>query len=140
MKKWVVFLILSVGFCITNVSCIKESSTFHRSVMVTNKTESAVYWAFEWGRNWDLEVPYYGYIEPDFKILPNETKKISILYGANSIEGTVGEGKMKVFFLDADILDKLPVGRVPIESVLGSRIYTLEEIRAINFHFCFPFE
>ena len=51
-----------------------------------------------------------------------------------------GEGKTIVFFLDADILDKLPVGRVPIESVLGSRIYTLEEIRAINFHFCFPFE
>ena len=72
--------------------------------------------------------------------IANETKKISILYGANSIEGAVGEGKMKVFFLDADILDKLPVGRVPIESVLGSRIYTLEEIRAINFHFCFPFE
>ncbi len=37
MKKWVVFLILSVGFCITSVSCIKESSTFHWSVMVTNK-------------------------------------------------------------------------------------------------------
>ena len=48
MKKWVVFLILSVGFCITSVSCIKESSTFHWSVMVTNKTESAVYWAFAW--------------------------------------------------------------------------------------------
>ena len=125
MKKWVVFLILSVGFCITSVSCIKESSTFHWSVMVTNKTESAVYWAYAWTPN---------------KVLTNETKKISILYGANSIEGAVGEGKMKVFFLDADILDKLPVGRVPIESVLGSRIYTLEEIRAINFHFCFPFE
>lgn len=87
--------------------------------------------------NWDLEVPAR---RDTFKVLPNETKKISILYGANSIEGAVGEGKMKVFFLDADILDKLPVGRVPIESVLGSRIYTLEEIRAINFHFCFPFE
>ena len=84
-----------------------------------------------------LEVPARG---DTYKVLPNETKKISILYGANSIEGAVGEGKMKVFFLDADILDKLPVGRVPIESVLGSRIYTLEEIRAINFHFCFPFE
>lgn len=98
MKKWVIFLILSIGFCITSVSCIKESSTFHWSVMVTNKTESAVYWAFAWPPNWDLEVPYYGYIEPDFKILPNETKKISILYGANSIEGSVGKGKMKVFF------------------------------------------
>ena len=75
MKKWVIFLILSIGFCITSVSCIKESSTFHWSVMVTNKTESAVYWAFAWTPNWDLEVPYYGYIEPDFKILPNETKK-----------------------------------------------------------------
>ena len=74
------------------------------------------------------------------KFSQTKLKKISILYGANSIEGAVGEGKMKVFFLDADILDKLPVGRVPIESVLGSRIYTLEEIRAINFHFCFPFE
>lgn len=137
MKKWVVFLILSVGFCITSVSCIKESSTFHWSVMVTNKTESAVYWAFAWTPNWDLEVPARG---DTYKVLPNETKKISILYGDNSIEGAVGEGKMKVFFLDADILDKLPVGRVPIESVLGSRIYTLEEIRAINFHFCFPFE
>ena len=90
-----------------------------------------------WTPNWDLEVPARG---DTYKVLPNETKKISILYGANSIEGAVGEGKMKVFFLDADILDKLPVGRVPIESVLGSRIYTLEEIRAINFHFCFPFE
>mgnify|MGYP000401718379 FL=1 len=139
MKKWVVFLILSVGFCITNVSCIKESSTFHRSVMVTNKTESAVYWAFEWGRNWDLEVPYYGYIEPDFKILPNETKKIWLLEGASSIEGMM-LGKMKVFFLDADMFDKLSQGPVPAEAVLGSRIYTLEEIRAINFHFCFPFE
>ncbi|WP_337441612.1 hypothetical protein [Alistipes putredinis] len=136
MKKWVVFLILSVGFCITNVSCIKESSTFHRSVMVTNKTESAVYWAFAWGQNWDQEVPAR---RDTFKVLPNETKEISILYGASSIEGMM-LGKMKVFFLDADILDKLPVGRVPIESVLGSRIYTLEEIRAINFHFCFPFE
>ena len=126
MKKWVVFLILSVGFCITSVSCIKESSTFHWSVMVTNKTESAVYWAFAWTPNWDLEVPARG---DTYKVLPNETKKISILYGANSIEGAVGEGKIK-----------LPVGRVPIESVLGSRIYTLEEIRAINFHFCFPFE
>ncbi|MFR8703656.1 MAG: hypothetical protein ACLVFH_04260 [Alistipes putredinis] len=139
MKKWVVFLILSVGFCITNVSCIKESSTFHRSVMVTNKTESAVYWAFEWGRNWDLEVPYYGYIEPDFKILPNETKKIWLLEGASSIEGMM-LGKMKVFFLDADMFDKLSQGPVPAEAVLGSRIYTLEEIRAINFHFCLPFE
>lgn len=139
MKKWVVFLILSVGFCITNVSCIKESSTFHRSVMVTNKTESAVYWAFAWGRNWDLEVPYYGYIEPDFKILPNETKKIWLLEGASSIEGMM-LGKMKVFFLDADMFDKLSQGPVPAEAVLGSRIYTLEEIRAINFHFCFPFE
>jgi hypothetical protein len=139
MKKWVVFLILSVGFCITNVSCIKESSTFHRSVMVTNKTESVVYWAFEWGRNWDLEVPYYGYIEPDFKILPNETKKIWLLEGASSIEGMM-LGKMKVFFLDADMFDKLSQGPVPAEAVLGSRIYTLEEIRAINFHFCFPFE
>lgn len=139
MKKWVVFLILSVGFCITSVSCIKESSTFHRSVMVTNKTESAVYWAFEWGRNWDLEVPYYGYIEPDFKILPNETKKIWLLEGASSIEGMM-LGKMKVFFLDADMFDKLSQGPVPAEAVLGSRIYTLEEIRAINFHFCFPFE
>lgn len=139
MKKWVVFLILSVGFCITNVSCIKESSTFHRSVMVTNKTESAVYWAFEWGRNWDLEVPYYGYIEPDFKILPNETKKIWLLEGASSIEGMM-LGKMKVFFLDADMFDKLSQGPIPAEVVLGSRIYTLEEIRAINFHFCFPFE
>lgn len=139
MKKWVVFLILSAGFCITNVSCIKESSTFHRSVMVTNKTESAVYWAFEWGRNWDLEVPYYGYIEPDFKILPNETKKIWLLEGASSIEGMM-LGKMKVFFLDADMFDKLSQGPVPAEAVLGSRIYTLEEIRAINFHFCFPFE
>lgn len=139
MKKWVVFLILSVGFCITNVSCIKESSTFHRSVMVTNKTESAVYWAFEWGRNWDLEVPYYGYIEPDFKILPNETKKIWLLEGASSVEGMM-LGKMKVFFLDADMFDKLSQGPVPAEAVLGSRIYTLEEIRAINFHFCFPFE
>ena len=101
------------------------------------QTESAVYWAFAWTPNWDLEVPARG---DTYKVLPNETKKISILYGANSIEGAVGEGKMKVFFLDADILDKLPVGRVPIESVLGSRIYTLEEIRAINFHFCFPFE
>ena len=140
MKKWVIFLILSIGFCITSVSCIKESSTFHWSVMVTNKTESAVYWAFAWPPNWDLEVPYYGYIEPDFKILPNETKKISILYGANSIEGSVGKGKMKVFFLDADIFDKLSQGPIPAEVVLGSRIYTLEEIRAINFHFCFPFE
>lgn len=139
MKKWVVFLILSVGFCITSVSCIKESSTFHRSVMVTNKTESAVYWAFEWGRNWDLEVPYYGYIEPDFKILPNETKKIWLLEGASSIEGMM-LGKMKVFFLDADMFDKLSQGPIPAEVVLGSRIYTLEEIRAINFHFCFPFE
>ena len=139
MKKWVIFLILSVGFCITSVSCIKESSTFHRSVMVTNKTESAVYWAFEWGRNWDLEVPYYGYIEPDFKILPNETKKIWLLDGASSIEGMM-LGKMKVFFLDADMFDKLSQGPVPAEAVLGSRIYTLEEIRAINFHFCFPFE
>ncbi|WP_306576535.1 hypothetical protein [Alistipes putredinis] len=139
MKKWVIFLILSVGFCITSVSCIKESSTFHRSVMVTNKTESAVYWAFEWGRNWDLEVPYYGYIEPDFKILPNETKKIWLLEGASSIEGMM-LGKMKVFFLDADMFDKLSQGPVPAEAVLGSRIYTLEEIRAINFHFCFPFE
>lgn len=139
MKKWVIFLILSVGFCITNVSCIKESSTFHRSVMVTNKTESVVYWAFEWGRNWDLEVPYYGYIEPDFKILPNETKKIWLLEGASSIEGMM-LGKMKVFFLDADMFDKLSQGPVPAEAVLGSRIYTLEEIRAINFHFCFPFE
>lgn len=139
MKKWVVFLILSVGFCITSVSCIKESSTFHWSVMVTNKTESAVYWAFEWGRNWDLEVPYYGYIEPDFKILPNETKKIWLLEGASSIEGMM-LGKMKVFFLDADMFDKLSQGPVPAEAVLGSRIYTLEEIRAINFHFCFPFE
>lgn len=139
MKKWVIFLILSIGFCITSVSCIKESSTFHRSVMVTNKTESAVYWAFEWGRNWDLEVPYYGYIEPDFKILPNETKKIWLLEGASSIEGMM-LGKMKVFFLDADMFDKLSQGPVPAEAVLGSRIYTLEEIRAINFHFCFPFE
>lgn len=136
MKKWVVFLILSVGFCITNVSCIKESSTFHRSVMVTNKTESAVYWAFAWGQDWDREVPARG---DTFKVLPNETKEISLLEGASSIEGMM-LGKMKVFFIDADILDKLPVGRVPIESVLGSRIYTLEEIRAINFHFCFPFE
>ena len=32
MKKWVIFLILSIGFCITSVSCIKESSTFHWSV------------------------------------------------------------------------------------------------------------
>lgn len=139
MKKWVVFLILSAGFCITNVSCIKESSTFHRSVMVTNKTESAVYWAFAWPPNWDLEVPYYGYIEPDFKILPNETKKIWLLEGASSIEGMM-LGKMKVFFLDADMFDKLSQGPVPAEAVLGSRIYTLEEIRAINFHFCFPFE
>lgn len=107
--------------------------------MVTNKTESAVYWAFEWGRNWDLEVPYYGYIEPDFKILPNETKKIWLLEGASSIEGMM-LGKMKVFFLDADMFDKLSQGPVPAEAVLGSRIYTLEEIRAINFHFCFPFE
>ena len=129
MKKWVIFLILSIGFCITSVSCIKESSTFHWSVMVTNKTESAVYWAFAWPPNWDLEVPYYGYI-----------KKISILYGANSIEGSVGKGKMKVFFLDADMFDKLSQGPIPAEVVLGSRIYTLEEIRAINFHFCFPFE
>ena len=104
------------------------------------QTESAVYWAFAWPPNWDLEVPYYGYIEPDFKILPNETKKISILYGANSIEGSVGKGKMKVFFLDADMFDKLSQGPIPAEVVLGSRIYTLEEIRAINFHFCFPFE
>lgn len=96
MKKWVVFLILSVGFCITSVSCIKESSTFHWSVMVTNKTESAVYWAFAWTPNWDLEVPARG---DTYKVLPNETKKISILYGANSIEGAVGEGKMKVFSL-----------------------------------------
>lgn len=136
MKKWVVFLILSVGFCITSVSCIKESSTFHWSVMVTNKTESAVYWAFAWTPNWDLEVPARG---DTYKVLPNETKKISILYGANSIEGMM-LGKMKVFFLDADMFDKLSQGPVPAEAVLGSRIYTLEEIRAINFHFCFPFE
>lgn len=43
-------------------------------------------------------------------------------------------------FLDADMFDKLSQGPVPAEAVLGSRIYTLEEIRAINFHFCFPFE
>lgn len=78
-------------------------------------------------------------IEPDFKILPNETKKIWLLEGASSIEGMM-LGKMKVFFLDADMFDKLSQGPVPAEAVLGSRIYTLEEIRAINFHFCFPFE
>lgn len=105
--------------------------------MVTNKTESAVYWAFAWTPNWDLEVPARG---DTYKVLPNETKKISILYGANSIEGSVGKGKMKVFFLDADMFDKLSQGPIPAEVVLGSRIYTLEEIRAINFHFCFPFE
>lgn len=136
MKKWVVFLILSVGFCITSVSCIKESSTFHWSVMVTNKTESAVYWAFAWTPNWDLEVPARG---DTYKVLPNETKKIWLLEGASSIEGMM-LGKMKVFFLDADMFDKLSQGPVPAEAVLGSRIYTLEEIRAINFHFCFPFE
>lgn len=63
------------------------------------------------------------------KFSQTKLKKYQFYTAANSIEGAVGEGKMKVFFLDADILDKLPVGRVPIESVLGSRIYTLEEIR-----------
>ena len=60
------------------------------------------------------------------------------LEGASSIEGMM-LGKMKVFFLDADMFDKLSQGPVPAD-LLGSRIYTLEEIRAINFHFCFPFE
>lgn len=40
--------------------------------MVTNKTESAVYWAFAWTPNWDLEVPARG---DTYKVLPNETKK-----------------------------------------------------------------
>ena len=131
------------------ISCEKkETDDFHQKVRVTNNADYPVYvtWTiFAKNGGIEHERPLYGNITEDkdaHRVSSGETNTTAIAErGANSIEGFMGVYNMKVFFIDPEIFDPLPFGSsVPDEAILSSRVYNLEDLRAISFHIDYPLD
>ena len=146
-------LLLSVALIFMAFSCTpKESETFHQHVKVTNNAEYPVYVAFDYLYQ-DVPEPEYpwnpqenkvgGIGKLDSKINSGETstKAICTIRSTDSIEGLMIGRKMKVFFIDAVAYDQILIGDpLQDELLLDSRVYTLEDLRALNFHIQYPLE
>lgn len=147
MKKILIFL--TVLICMS-FSCVQEESdTFHRKVKVTNNADYVVYVTYDYFKQEEPEYPWYqnekmgvGIGESGNRVQPGQTNVTAIsTYGSNSIEGMMGKRKMKVFFVDAAAFDRIPIGDLlPDELLLDSRVYDIEDLRAINFHIYYPLE
>lgn len=125
----------------------KESETFHRNIKVTNNAEYTVYVAWEWVEKGmqEPEYPLYGNIaenEDAHRVKPGETNTSAIcVHGQNSFEGYLKVYGLKIFFVDPEIYDPVPIGSpVPNEALLDSRVFNLEDLKAINFHVQYPLE
>ena len=151
MKNYLLFL--AACMCMAFTCHPEESDTFHRSVRVTNNVDYPVYVTFEWVEQWhnpeeSLKFPWNPSENKSWnwnsenRVNPDETNVTAIVTIRGSIEGYMVIYKhMKVFFIDAEKFDAIPMGSpIPDEVLLDSRVYDLEDLRAINFHIHYPLE
>ncbi len=145
MKKYL--LIIIACMCMSFSCAPKESDTLHLKVKVTNNADYPLYISYGYNNEvleypWSIR-PYYGGAWPsEHRINPGETNTTAIatIRPSSSIEDRIrSRGPMKVFFVDATLCDQTPENQtIPNEALLDSRVYDLEDLRAIDFHIIYP--
>jgi hypothetical protein len=150
MKKYVLFLaaLMCMAF-----SCVREESeNYHRTVKVTNHSDYRIYITFEWVEQYynpeeNLKYPWDSNNkkrnwEEENRVNSGETNTTAIKTYNRSIEGFLTTDKhIKVFFVNADMYDQVPIGSpIPNETLLDSRVYDLKDLQTINFHIHYPLE
>ncbi len=143
--KRIMLLFLAAIMCTANMCNPEETENYHRTVKVTNNAEYPIYVAWEldtreypWGEN-----KAGGIGESKNRVNPGETNTAAMMTArpTDAIETMGPDGHMKVYFLDSQMFDQIPVGSpIPNEVLLDSRVYDLEDLRAIGFHIQYPLE
>ncbi len=152
MKQYL-FLFIIAFVCTAYLCNHEETENYHRTIKVTNNAEFPIYIVDEWLWSWyeDSEGAEYpwspnenkigGIGQSKNRIDPGETntEAMKTIRASDSIESIGPNGMIKIFFIDAAAYDQIPIGSpIPNETLLSSRVYTLEDLRAINFHIVYP--
>ncbi|MDR0955209.1 MAG: hypothetical protein LBM20_07520 [Rikenellaceae bacterium] len=155
MKK-MMFLFLVAVMCMANVCNPEESENYHRTVKVTNNADYAIYVTPCWIEPWENpEAEFFKYPwrentekgggtgEPENRVNPGETNTSAMYQNrpTGNYEGMGSRTRLRLYIVDAAAYDQIPIGAtIPNETLLDRRDYSLEDLRAINFHIHYPWD
>lgn len=148
MKNLVILIFITISICLFGCKRPSEGPNYHPTIRVTNLLDKPIYLFGQWiwpGEPQDPIEPQYAIILNDSKanrVAPGETNSEALRTHNNAVsyEGMMKNGtKMRIYYIDGEELDKYSSWQeVPEGLVIETRMYTLEELRTLDFWITYP--